>query len=88
MNKKIIMICLIGLLLISPVSAKMVTAKVDDKGLIWVGGEGIVGTLHTEYGTITVTEEDYNKVMINDTITYDTDMHSFWNQFWSIKVEK
>lgn len=88
MNKKIIMICLIGLLLISPVSAKMVTAKVDDKGLIWVPGEGIVGTLHTEYGTIIVTEEDYNKVMINDTITYDTDKHSFWSSFWSIKVEK
>lgn len=82
------MICLIGLLLISPVSAKMVTAKVDDKGLMWVNGKGVVGTLHTEYGSIIVNDEDYNNVMVNDTITYDTDKNTFWSTYWSIKVEK
>lgn len=91
MTKKllILIICIIGLLLISPISANEVTAKVDDKGLMWVASIGIVGTLHTCYGEITVSNEDYNNIMVNDTIRYDTDMVDyFWTPFWEVeKVE-
>lgn len=85
----ILIICIIGLLLISPISAKEVTAKVDDKGLLFLDDNrgGIIGTLHTCYGEITVNEEDYNNIMVNDIIRYDTDMVDyFWTPFW--KVEK
>ena len=84
----ILIICIIGLLLISPISAKEVTAKVDDKGLMWVNDNrgGIVGTLHTCYGEITVSNEDYNNIMVNDTIRYDTDMVDyFWTPFWEVE---
>ena len=42
----ILLICLIGLLLIIPIHAKEVTAKVDDKGLMWIENSrgGLVGT--------------------------------------------
>lgn len=90
MTKKrliILLICLIGLLLISPICAKEVTAKVDDKGLMYMQNWGIIGTLHTSYGEIAVGTEDYNNIMVNDTIRYDTDMTDFsWTPFW--KVEK
>jgi len=84
----ILIICIIGLLLISPISAKEVTAKVDDKGLLFITGNrgGIIGTLHTCYGEITVYEEDYNNIMVNDTIRYDTDMVDyFWTPFWEVE---
>ena len=86
-EKLLIVICIIGLLLISPVSAKEVTAKVDDKGLMWVQNwGGVIGTLHTSYGEITVSKEDYNNIMVNDTIRYDTDMIDyFWTPFWEVK---
>ena len=87
-EKLLIVICIIGLLLISPISAKEVTAKVDDKGLMWVDANrgGIVGTLHTSYGEITVSNEDYNNIMVNDTIRYDTDMiNYFWTPFWDVE---
>lgn len=87
-GKRLFIICLIGLLLVTPVSAKMVTAKVDDKGLLFVNDNrgGIVGTLHTCYGEITVTDEDYNQIMVNDTIRYDTDMVDyFWDVFWDVE---
>ena len=89
-KKRLLIIVLLFLLLISPVNAKMVTAKVDDKGLVAYGNTGlcIVGTLHTRYGTITVTDEDYNKVEINDTIRYNTDIDSFWHNRWEIEVIK
>lgn len=75
------------LLLISPISAKMVTAKVDDKGLMYTQRDGMIGTLHTQYGSITVSNEDYNKISINDTIRYNTDMVDyFWNTFWDVEV--
>ena len=68
-EKLLIVICIIRLLLISPVSAKEVTAKVDDKGLMWIQNwGGVVGTLHTSYGEITVSKEDYNNIMVNDSI--------------------
>ncbi len=87
-GKRLFIICLIGLLLITPISAKIVTTKVDDKGLLFVSDNrgGIVGTLHTEYGEITVSDEDYNNIMVNDTIRYDTDMvDSFWTVFWDVE---
>lgn len=86
-EKLLIVICIIGLLLISPVSAKEVTAKVDDKGLMWIQNwGGVIGTLHTSYGEITVSKEDYNNIMVNDTIRYDTDMiFSFWTYFWEVE---
>lgn len=88
-EKKIILgsLLIILLILISPVSAKVVTAKVDDKGLIGYGRSlSLVGTLHTEYGTIAVSDEDYNRVEINDTIRYDTHKDTFWSSFWNIEV--
>ena len=61
MNTKriILIICVIGLLIMTPISAKEVTAKVDDKGLLFVNDNrgGIVGTLHTCYGEINVDRE-------------------------------
>lgn len=86
-EKLLIVICIIGLLLISPVSAKEVTAKVDDKGLMWAQNwGGVIGTLHTCYGEITVSNEDYNNIMVNDTIRYDTDMVDYsWTPFWEVE---
>ena len=90
MNTKriILIICVIGLLIMTPISAKEVTAKVDDKGLLFVNDNrgGIVGTLHTCYGEITVDREDYNHIMVNDTIKYDTDLVDyFWTPFWDVE---
>jgi hypothetical protein len=89
-NKRLILIILLigTLLLITPINAKVVTAKVDDKGLIAYGHAScsIVGTLHTEYGWIAVSDYDYNCVEINDTIKYDTDIDSFWRPTWDIEV--
>lgn len=88
-NKWIILIiCIIGLLIITPISAREVTAKVDDKGLLFVNDNrgGIVGTLDTCYGEITVNREDYNQIMVNDTIKYDTDLVDyFWTPFWNVE---
>lgn len=87
MNERLLIITLIGLLLmIAPVSAEMVTAKVDDKGLMYYHSEGIVGTLHTPYGWIIVTDEDYNNIMVNDTIRYDTKKDTFWHLYWTVEV--
>ena len=62
----ILIICIIGLLLISPLSAKEVTAKVDDKRLLIDDNRDMfVGTLHTCYGEITVSNEDYNNIIEN-----------------------
>ena len=85
--KRLLLIILIGLLLTAPVSAKMVTAKVDDKGVTGYGHASfaVVGTLHTKYGEITVSNEDYNRVEINDTIRYDTDI-PFWFSYWDVEV--
>lgn len=91
MTKKRLILCVIlmGILLITPVSAKIVTAKVDDKGIVMYGQTGVLGgTLHTEYGEILVNDEDYNKVDINDTIRYDTKLDSFWMHYWDIEVIK
>lgn len=82
----LIILCVTFLLLVSPVSAEMVTAKVDDKGLLSDTRGGIRGTLHTEYGEIIVNDEDYNNIMVNDTIRYDTDMIDyFWTPYWDVE---
>ena len=87
--KQIILIfCIIGLLTITPIFAQEVVAKVDDKGLLFVNDNrgGVVGTLHTCYGEITVDKEDYNHIMVNDTIKYDTDLVDyFWTPFWDVE---
>ena len=89
MTKKlwILIICIIGLLLISPISAKEVIAKVDDKGLLIDDHRDLfMGTLHTCYGEITINNEDYNSIMVNDTISYNTDMISyFWTPYWDVE---
>lgn len=85
MTKKLILILFcIGLLIMTPVYSKEVTAVVDDKGLIGTSDLGIVGTLHTAYGTIVVTDEDYNKINVNDTIKYNTDK-TFW-MYWEVEL--
>ena len=88
MKWKILSIFLIGvLLLMTPISAEMVTAKVDDKGLMYTQRDGLIGTLHTCYGEITVSNADYNRVDINDTISYNDDLVDyFWVTFWDMEV--
>lgn len=90
MSKQLIALLLIcSLLLLSPVSAEVVTAKVDDKGLMYTQRDGVVGTLHTCYGEIIVSREDYNNVNINDTIRYNNDLVDyFWHTYWDIEVIK
>ncbi len=70
-GKRIVLICLIGLLLVAPVCAKEITSKVDDKEIVDCYGETY--SIHTvKFGDISVLESTYQKVMINDTITFDT----------------
>ena len=70
-DKKLILIALIGLLLIAPVSAKEITSKVDDKEI--VDGYCTSYTIHTvDFGDIEVDESQYQQVFINDTITFNT----------------
>lgn len=86
-EKLLIVICIIGLLLFSPISAKEVVAKVDDKKLLIDDNRDMfIGVLHTCYGEITVNNEDYNSIMVNDTIRYNTDMiNYFWTPFWDVE---
>lgn len=72
MKTKTILIILISLLLISPVAAKEITSKVDDKEIVDTYGTSY--TIHTvDFGDIVVPESQYQKVMINDTITFNTE---------------
>jgi len=82
MNKHFILSCLIiGLLLITPISAKVITTKVDDKQLIDTYGTS--RTIHTvDFGDILVLYNDYNRIMINDNITFDTDGN--FGGYWTI----
>ena len=84
----VIFLLIVLLLLISPVNAKIVTAKIDDKGLLFTHSYGVLGTLHTEYGTIIVEDYVYNNVEINDTIKYDTKKDTFWSYYWDVEVIK
>ena len=83
-KRLILLICIIGFLLVSPISAKEVIAVVDDKGLEHSYDYGLIGTLHTCYGEITVGNKEYNEININDTIRYNTDM-PFWTCYWDVE---
>lgn len=88
MIKRLLIIIFIGLLLISPVSAKEVVTKVDDKGLL-ISHTGVaLGTLHTPYGWIIVNDPEYNMIMVNDTIKYNTNKDTFWSIYWNVEVIK
>ena len=82
MSKRFILICLIiGLLLITPISAKVITTKVDDKTM--VDTYGTSRAVHTvDFGDIIVLDRDYNRIMINDTITFNTDGE--FGGYWTI----
>ena len=73
-NKRLLLliITLIGLLLLNPVSAKVITSKVDDKEI--VDTYGVSFTVHTvDFGDINVNSDVYNKVMIGDNITFSSE---------------
>lgn len=82
MIKRVILICLIiGLLLMTPLHARMITTKVDDKEI--VDTYGTSRTLHTvDFGDIVVLSTDYNRVMIGDNITFDTNEN--FGGYWEI----
>ena len=66
----LIICCVMGLL-VSPVYAEVITSNVDDKEI--VNTYGISYTIHTvDFGDICVSSMDYQKIMINDNITFDT----------------
>lgn len=78
----LLLICLIGLLLITPISAKVITTKVDDKEIVNTYGTSY--TVHTvDFGDIIVLWEDYNQIMINDNITFNTDGE--FGGYWGIQ---
>ena len=64
-------------MLLSPVSAEIITSKVDDKHIIHVKGmcSRIIHTV--DFGDIEVSKEDYSNIMINDTITFNTNNWNF-----------
>ena len=87
MTKKILLICLvIGLLLIAPVSAKVITTKVDDKKIIHSYCDGYYFIHTVDFGDIEVTENEYQEIFINDTVTFDT--HSNWGLYTILKVNE
>ena len=75
--KKLIIILLLTLMLLSPVSAEIITSKVDDKHIIHIYNlcSRIVHTV--DFGDIEVSKEDYSKIMINDSITFNTNNWNF-----------
>ncbi|MBQ2636113.1 MAG: hypothetical protein IJG09_05375 [Methanobrevibacter sp.] len=75
--KKLIIILLLTLMLLSPVSAEIITSKVDDKHIIHSYNlcSRIVHTV--DFGDIEVSKEDYSKIMINDSITFNTNNWNF-----------
>lgn len=75
--KKLIIILLLTMMLLSPVSAEIITTKVDDKHIIHSYNicSRIIHTV--DFGDIEVSKEDYSKVMINDTITFNTNNWNF-----------
>ena len=75
--KKLIIILLLTLMLLSPVSAEIITSKVDDKHIIHSYNlcSRIVHTV--DFGDIEVSKKDYSKIMINDSITFNTNNWNF-----------
>lgn len=82
--KTIIILLIISLLLLSPVAAKEITSKVDDKKIIKSHGDGHYFIHTVTFGDIQVTESEYQEVFINDTVTFDT--HSDWGFYTILKV--
>lgn len=64
-------------MLLSPVSAEVITTKVDDKHIIHtkIMCSRIIHTV--DFGDIEVSKDDYSKIMINDTITFNTNNWNF-----------
>ena len=86
MTKKqvIFLICLIiGLLVITPVSAKEITSKVDDKKIIH-DHDGFYFIHTVDFGDIEVMEREYQKVFIGDNITFNTE--SEWGFYTILKI--
>ena len=82
--KRLLTILIISLLLLSPVAAKEITSKVDDKKIIHTHGDGNYFIHTVDFGDIEVREQEYQEVFINDTVTFDT--HSSWGIYTILKV--
>lgn len=68
-KRLLLVIGLIGLLLLNPASAKIITSQVDDKEIIDTYGQS--WTVHTvDFGDLNVYPEVYNRIMIGDNITF------------------
>ena len=64
-------------MLLSPVSAEVITSKVDDKHIIH-SNYMCSRIIHTvDFGDIEVSKEDYSNIMINDNITFNTNNWNF-----------
>jgi hypothetical protein len=85
MDRKIVLIILLTLiLLITPVSAKEITSKVDDKKIIHSYGDGYYFIHTVDFGDIEVREREYQKIFIGDNITFDTE--SSWGIYNILKI--
>ena len=85
MDRKIVLIILLTLiLLITPVSAKEITSKVDDKKIIHSYADGYYFIHTVDFGDIEVREREYQKVFIGDNITFDTE--SSWGIYNILKI--
>jgi len=86
MTKKIILliILLTGLLLITPITAKEITSKVDDKHIQHSYGNDYYFIHTVVFGDIQVMEEVYDGIMINDTIKFYS--NSKWGIWESVTV--
>ena len=82
--KRLLIILLVGLLLLAPVYATEVTSKVDDKKIMHTHGDGNYFIHTVDFGDIEVTEQEYQEVFINDTVTFDT--HSDWGMYTILKI--
>ena len=85
--KRLIIIFLLTIMLLSPVSAEVITTKVDDKHIIHSYNlcSRIIHTV--DFGDIEVSKEDYSKIMINDTITFNTNNWNFEYEILKINNE-
>lgn len=82
--KRLLIILLVGLLLLAPIYATEVTSKVDDKKIMHTRGTSNFFIHTVDFGDIEVTEQEYQEVFINDTVTFDT--HSDWGMYTILKI--
>jgi len=81
--KKLLITCLIVLLCVTPDFAKELTSEVTDKTI--VNTHNSCYCIHTkDFGDIQVSERDYQKVMIGDNITFNTE--SFYGLYNVLKI--